>query len=319
MSAIRVCALTGWCVMTAWAAAASAADPAFTTDDQPGSFTILAGEDVVMRYVYSDDAIPRPYFCDVHTPGGIQVTRNHPPAEGDPQDHATYHPGIWLAFGDLSGADCWRGKAEVEHVEFVERPSDSNGKLTFAVRNRYWNSAHDEPLCDEVCRYTLSRTNGEYVLSIDSRFSSESGFFFGDQEEMGLGVRLATPLIEKQHNGGLVTDSEFRTTARAVWGRAGDWCDYSGAVDRKPCGVTLLSAPDNVRKPWWHVRDYGLLTANAFGQKAFTGGEASRIDVAAGEEFRMNYEIVIHDGRPGAGYDPRQAFDRFLMERHAAE
>ena len=39
----------------------------------------------------------------------MQVTRHHPPIEGqDRVDHGTFHPGIWMAFGDISGSDYWR-------------------------------------------------------------------------------------------------------------------------------------------------------------------------------------------------------------------
>lgn len=289
----------------------AADEPAFSVEQEPSVLIVRAGEQKVLRYVYRDEAIPRPYFCDVHTPSGLQVTRHHPPAENDLQDHATFHPGIWLAFGDLSGADSWRGKAAVEHVEFVEEPAIRNGSVSFRVRNRYWNPAHDAALCDEVCHFELSRTDNAYLLTLDSRFTSECEFAFGDQEEMGLGVRMATALVEKQGTGALITDSEFRTTARSVWGHASDWCDYSGAIERKPVGVTLLSHPENVRRPWWHARDYGLLVANPFGQQAFTGGDPGRLVVAPGNAFRLRYGIVIHDGRPGAGYDPRVAYEQY--------
>ena len=67
--------------------------------------------------------ILRPYFCNVHAPGGIQVTRNHPPVAGqDATDHDTMHPGLWLAFGDINGQDFWRNKGRIEHVRFTEPP-----------------------------------------------------------------------------------------------------------------------------------------------------------------------------------------------------
>jgi len=300
--------VSAWTLFVAIGSAAFA-EAVFRVEEQPGFLAVHAADQVVLRYVHQDSEIKRPYFCEVHSPAGVQVTRNHPPKEGDLQDHATYHPGIWVAFGDLSGADSWRGKAAVEHVEFVEQPSEADGKLTFAVRNRYWNPAHDAAICDEVCRYELSRRRDAFLLRIDSRFSSDKEFAFGDQEEMGLGVRLATPLVEKTGTGACITDSDFRTTATAVWGHTSDWCDYSGVIDQKNAGVTLLSHPGNFRRPWWHARAYGLLVANPFGSKAFTGGEPSRIAVAPGKELRLRYEVVIHDGRPGAGYDPRTAWD----------
>ena len=69
-----------------------------------------------------------------------------------------------------------------------------------------------------------------------------------------------------------------------------------------------MSHRDNFRKPWWHARDYGLVVANPFGQKAFTKGETSHVTVQPGTEFQLRYGVVIHDGRPGAEYDPRLAW-----------
>ena len=31
----------------------------------------------------------------------------------DLDDHPTMHPGLWLAFGDINGADFWRNKGRV--------------------------------------------------------------------------------------------------------------------------------------------------------------------------------------------------------------
>ena len=91
------------------AAGCYAAEPEFAIEQQSDRLVITCGGDPVATYVFSDKVIARPYFTRVHTPGGRQVTRNHPPVEGeDRTDHAELHPGIWLAFGDLSGGDFWR-------------------------------------------------------------------------------------------------------------------------------------------------------------------------------------------------------------------
>jgi len=63
-------------------------------------------------------ALVSPYFANVYSPEGTKVTRNHPPREGDAADHLTMHPGIWLAFGELSSQDYWRNKARIEHRRF---------------------------------------------------------------------------------------------------------------------------------------------------------------------------------------------------------
>jgi hypothetical protein len=103
-----------------------------------GPARITLGGAPLAVYSFGDATIPRPYFAHVHAPGGIAVTRNHPPIAGtDPTDHAAFHPGLWLAFGDLGGADSWRNRARVEHEEFVGPPTGGAGRGTFAVRNRY--------------------------------------------------------------------------------------------------------------------------------------------------------------------------------------
>jgi hypothetical protein len=244
----------------------------------------------------------------------VLVTRNHPPQPGDLNDHATFHPGVWLAFGDLSGADSWRLKARVEHVEFIEPPAIRDGVVTFTVRNRYLDETGKGTVCREVCRYTVSLLNGTWRLTYDSRFSSDIEFAFGDQEEMGLGVRMATPIAEKSGRGGLLTDSAGRTTAPAIWGKTADWCDCSGPVDGRPAGITIMPHPGNFRRSWWHARDYGFFAANPFGRNAFTKEEKSRVVVKPGEEFRLRYAVIVHDGRPGGGYDPQEVFERSRSE-----
>ena len=59
---------------------------------------------------------------------------------------------------------------------------------------------------------------------LDSQFSGPEEFYFGDQEEMGLGVRVATPLAVK--NGGRLLKSEGGIGEKQVWVRQSDWCDY---------------------------------------------------------------------------------------------
>src|SRR5205823_922437 len=137
------------------------------------------------------------------------VTRNHPPVKGqDPTDHATMHPGLWLAFGDLCGADDWRNRASVHHERFVEPPKGGDGKGTFAVSNDYLSES-GTLLCRETCRYTVVVREGGYLLVCQSEFTPGAGdLTFGDQEEMGLGVRLATPFTVKR--GGALLDSEGR-------------------------------------------------------------------------------------------------------------
>jgi len=266
--------------------------PKFAFLSRPGSVQINVGPHALATYVYEDKDIPRPYFAHVRAPGNIQVTRTYPPIAGkDPTDHGTFHPGIWMAFGDLSKADSWRLKAKVRHIEFIDPPK--NGSNHFAVKNHYLAADGKTIVCTETCRFTFHVRPAGYLLLWDSQFhSGNADFAFGDQEEMGLGVRLATPLIVK--NGGEIRTSAGDVNEKNVRGKAAEWCDYSGTIDGQRVGVTLMPDPKNFRQSWYHARDYGLLVANPFGRNALTRGEVSRVTVQKGESMRLRFGVFLH-------------------------
>ena len=254
---------------------------------------VKAGDKPLATYVWRDSTILRPYFAHLRTLGGVQVTRNHPPIDGqDATDHADIHPGVWLAFGDVSGADFWRNKATVKHVEFVESPSTDEFGGGFAVKNAYLSG--DKTLCEELCRVRFDMRPSGYLITWDSRFSGPDDFYFGDQEEMGLGFRVATAIAVK--NGGAIVNSDDLKNEPGVWGKQANWCDYSGTMDGRAVGILLMPDPGNFRRSWFHARDYGVLVANPFGQNAFTKGTESKIVVRKGESLRLRYGILVHEG-----------------------
>lgn len=259
-----------------------------------GMMTLRVGEQPVAVYVWSDPELPRPYFKDLRTVTGVPVSRNYPPVEGqDPTDHATYHPGLWMAFGDINGADFWRNKARVEHVRFVEEPSVSGSTLRFAVENRYLNEG--TAICTDSTTYTLTVAEGRWTLGIDAAFSPVGeSMTFGDQEEMGLGVRVATPVMVK--NDGRIINSDGKINEPEVWGQVAEWADYSTVTYGERYGVVIIPDPRNFRPSWFHARDYGLLVANPFGNKAFTDGEASAVTVKKGEDFHLRFRVVVYEG-----------------------
>lgn len=50
---------------------------------------------------------------------------------------------------------------------------------------------------------------------------------------------------------------------------------------------------------------------NPFGQKAFTGGETSRIVIAPGQTLRLQYAVVVHDTATEADYSPAAAYQDY--------
>ncbi len=282
-------------------------------EEAGGEFTIRLHGRPFVQYVYRDKNIPRPYFANLRLPGGIQVTRNHPPASSDANDHAQLHPGLWLAFGDLAGHDYWRLRAQVEHLRFVEPPSAERDRFGFAVENRYLNSDADGEVCREIGRYEFRLCDQGILLQWHSTFrSDDQDFYFGDQEEMGLGVRLATPIAVSSSPGGRILNSHGQQDEEEAWGQAADWCDYGGIVDGKFVGVLLMPHPSNFRPCWFHARDYGFVAANPFGQQAFGAGEPSRIVVPKGQPFSMRYGVYLHWNASSQDFDPAAIYEHYV-------
>ncbi len=296
---------------------ARGAEEEIAFDSQPGRIEISIGGQPFASYVYDDKLVLQPYFSNVHAPGGIRVTRKHPAqSEEEGGDHGTMHPGIWLAFGDINGADFWRNKAKVVHAGFVEQPQVKNGRGSFAVKNEY---RHEEKLiCTEICRYSIVPSNGGYLLTSDSTFSNDdAAFAFGDQEELGLGVRVNRKLRVKGGNGRIL-NAEGLKDEEQVWGQATDWCDYSGTIEGQSVGLTVMPHPDNFRRSWFHVRDYGLMLANPFGRKALTGGEKSSIPVKPGESLRLRFGVFVHGTKASEKFDPVEAYRVYQTEAQRA-
>lgn len=270
---------------------------------------ISSGGQKLASFVYQDEEITRPYFAHVKTLQGTQVTRNHPPLPDDPQDHATFHPGIFLAFGDISGNDYWRLKAKVRS-ELVEVELEDDA---FRFQNRYLAASDNKTVvCVETCRYRFIKLENGYLLVSRSSFRSEqSDFYFGDQEEMGLGVRVASPLREKGGNGRIL-NSEGQISAKQTWGQPAKWCDYSGTIEGNQVGVMIMAAPNNLRPSWWHNRDYGLFVANLFGRKAMGQGDTSKLVVKKGETFLLKYGVYIHESAELSEQQLADAYEAYL-------
>lgn len=260
------------------------------------------------EFVFGDPEIRRPYLTQLETISGRQVTRNHPPVEGiDAVDHQTMHPGLWLGFGDFSGTDFWRNQGTIAHREFSESPQIRDGVISFTTESRLLNPQQEE-LGTMTNRLRIHSQPDMRLIVWEAEFgSSTRDLVFGDQEEMGFGARVASAITEK--SGGQIRNSAGQTSAATTWGQAADWCDYSGTVDGRAMGITLMGDPQNFRRSWWHNRDYGVFVANPFGRAAMKQGAVDRVVVPRGQTFRLRFGAVLHDG---PDYSPEAAWEHFL-------
>ena len=269
-------------------------EPVVSFDGDDKRLAILIDGKPFATYVTSDEKIRRPYFMHLHSPAGLPVTRNSPPKDKDPTDHDTMHPGLWLSFGDLSGADFWRNKGVTEHIEFRRKQAPNSSVAWLTTVNRY--KFNDRTVAEEVSKATILAEPHHTWMILKSTFTHTAPMTFGDQEEMGLGVRVATPLTVK--NGGTILNSKGLKNEKNAWGQTAEWCSYSGTIDGKKVGIAIFTHPKNFRESWFHVRDYGLMVANPFGRQAFTKGEPSRLTIPANEPFNLGFGVLVYDAEP---------------------
>ncbi|MFM7103714.1 MAG: DUF6807 family protein, partial [Verrucomicrobiota bacterium] len=296
----------------AGAGPAPGAGEPWRVEERPDRLVIRRGEAPVAEFVFRDERIRRPYLANLHAPGGVQVTRHHPPRATDAPDHDTMHPGVWLGFGDLNGTDFWRNKARWEHGRFLGETAATADRLRFATEGSLVDPAGVR-LGAVTNRLSLRAIPAGWLVIWEADLTAgPGGLVFGDQEEMGFGARVATPLTEKAR--GRIVSSTGEATAEKTWGQAFDWCDYSGVTGGRRAGLQLMGDPGNFRRSWWHNRNYGVFVANPFGREAMKQGPRSTVTVRPGETLRLRFGAVAHADAGGVDFDPADAYRRFVAE-----
>jgi len=271
-------------------------------DAVPNQLGILVFGRPFATYNFSTE-FARPFFYPVFSPSGRRVTRNYPMLDvpGESRDHV-HHRSLWVAHGDVNGADCWSeepGHGWIRHQEFV---STFSGPIVggFVERNTWLSADGTSKLMDEVRSFrTYAIPDGPRMADISVTFRASAGDVrFGDTKEGGIvSVRVATSMDGDK--GGTIRISTGGTGERECWGRRADWCSYTGPVDGATVGIAILDHPSNPRHPtYWHVRDYGLMTANPFGVSYFENDRTKdgSLTIRAGDEITFRYRLVIHEG-----------------------
>lgn len=285
-------------------------------EKKDGHLQINVDGQLFAYYVWDDPATTRPYFKEIHAAGGeVQITRDHPPGKGDFDDHPTYHPGLWWGFGDVGGNDYWRMKARIIGGDFIGEPIGGEDRGFFAVRNRLLANGTDETFCEQISHYViLQRPQGILILCETALRRHSGDFWLGDQEEMGLALRVATPIAMASNKGGRILNSNGSVKLEEIRTRQSDWCDYSGPIAGRHGGMMVMNDPDNFRRPWWHAVDTGLLIANPLGESELNGRGKQRenVLVKARKYFWLRYGVLVHLEDDAASFDPEDAYRDFL-------
>jgi hypothetical protein len=271
---------------------------------------------------------PRVYLYPVIGPTGAAVTRDYimkdtPLESGNKRQDHPHHRSLWTAHGDIrvgnfdkTGYDFWaepKGKPLPRQV-LARVIRTVNGPVFGQVEAEIeWQTPEGKRLFTEDRTYTF------YCGGRDERVIDQKNVFkfgdmdvmFADTKEGGLvSLRLAVTMDEigvKQPAPlhGRMVNSRGGATAKECWGKAAEWCDYVGPLAGETVGVAVFDHPRNFRHPTtWHIRDYGLYTANPFGLAAFTNDKSKNGSHTwkKGETAEFNYRVLIHKGDTQASH-----------------
>ncbi|TWU49089.1 DUF6807 domain-containing protein [Rubripirellula reticaptiva] len=268
---------------------------------------------LVTKYHYRDAEARKPYFWPVIGPTGKSMTRAFPMenVEGEQHDHP-HHRGVWFGHQGVGGTDVWleaasknlKGEKQQEflaslgtitHTAFTEISANQDHAVIRST-NDYLDSAGKQLLGDERAM-VFQMINGQLVLDFDIALIGEYGDIeLQDMKDAGLNVRVPTSMSLTDGKGHILNSAGDRDGD--TWSKAADWVDYHGPVDGEHLGVAFLNHPSSFRHPTrWHVRDYGLFTANAFGPKSLhESAESGTFTMKTGDSVFLRHRIIFHEG-----------------------
>lgn len=285
------------------------------------ALTLSIRGELVTRYLFDPEKQAKPIFWPLHAPGGVPVTRAWPMG---PKDRTADHPhqqSAWFVHGDVipEGLTLKHKVRGVEGVDFwslapghgvivctkVEEPRNDTDHASVKTHNE-WRTADGTNVLNETRTIHLYDLGKARLIVLDVDLHARTyPITFGDTKEAAMGVRINDQMMADKKGKGTITNAEGKHGEAECWGRLSAWCDYSGPVDGKEVGLTLLADPKNAQPSYWHVRGYGLMAANPFGRaKArFHDGAAGKalVHLPKDGHLRLRYGILLHTGGAEAG------------------
>ena len=249
-----------------------------------------------------------PCLYPLMSPDGTHLTRRFPfekGVAGEQNDHP-HHIGFWFTHGRVNGKDFWHGRGGEKVVtkglvgEAVVKNGKDSSSISFTV-DLDWMSK-EQRILSEQRTYTITATGKTRTIDVtcDLR-ASEGDVLFGDTKEGSFAIRVAPTLrLKGEVAEGHIATSEGMTDQDA-WGKRASWVAYHGPDSAGTSTVVaILDHSENLRNPtWWHARDYGLLTANPFGARAYKDKEfkgSGDFTLKNGESLKQRYRLVLHQG-----------------------
>ena len=288
---------------------------------------VMIGGKLFTSYVYGDK-LTKPVLVPIRTPSGIEVNRRHPltEVEGASTDHS-HHVGIFFAVDQVNGTNFWRNTSpppQIKHIKITEMTGGTErGKLSTIM---HWIDNDGRVVLEEKRNmiFIAAEYENEYAIDFSMDLNAQDAkVVFDDIEEGMFAIRLSDylrqgPVKMTLKSGKLIPEESIAgtgtyfssngdVTAKNIWGKRARWVALQGARKGKIVGVAVLNHPASINYPtYWHVRDYGLFSANPLGQGDFQRQRPRqyrknkviplRLTLEPGETAHFRFLVIIYEG-----------------------
>jgi methane monooxygenase PmoA-like len=292
------------CGAIAWSTTVGRADAQaqkVTLKEKDGGLAVMIGSEP-FTFLHTGPEWAKPYLAPVQAAGGAMITR----AIGDTEDKDhPHHKGIWFSVDEVNDVKFWAEAGKIVNVK-VEAVEGDPAQIKL---KNHWLGKDELPIVIETT--TISIFPSRLVIYDATFTAAVDKVTFADTKEGLFGIRVATTMREKV--GGIVVNAEGKKGTKECWGQPSKWVDYTGPVDGKDYGVTIMDHPSNFRPSRYHVRDYGLFSVSPFGEGAYQNdsSKAQPVTLESGKSLRLRYGLYVHSGNAEAG-KVSDAYQQFL-------
>lgn len=275
------------------------------------------------NYLFAQDQ-PKPILVPLKTPSGIEVNRRFPltPLEGGSDDHP-HHIGLFFAVDQVNGTNFWKNtktSPQIRHVSIDAMEEGDSGTLS---ATSLWIDEQGKEVLKESRTMIFSGDARENRIDVSIDLTAlQPEVTFKDIEEGMFAIRLADalresgskvipppgqPLPEETVSGtGQYFTSNGDVGAKEGWGKRARWVALQGVKSGKVVGLAMMNHPESINYPtFWHIRGYGLFSANPLGQGDFLRQSKYKknpvlplnLTLKQGESIHFRFLVIIFDGR----------------------
>lgn len=308
---------------------------------------VTIGNALFTSYMYAD-TFEKPFLFPVVAANGITVTRGFPisPQQGEGIDHP-HHTGYWFNYGNVNGIDFWgnskwlsaaeRAKCGIIRLKNIDSTASLPDKGILAVNQEWVGPDGSVPITEHILFVFQGGKDYRIIDHFTTLTAQLPEVTFADTKEGAFAIRVArflefpstepkifiddhgkatkVPVMNNEGVNGNYLSSEGIEGA-GVWGTRARWMMLYGISGGDTVSIVFMDHPSNLNYPtYWHARDYGLFSANPFGQKDFTQGkEELNFKQKNGKSVTFRHRLYIKSGKSFTKVDIEKEWKEFCEE-----